>query len=71
MRRPLYRHLWSELSAEKSMIFLAGPRQAGKTTFARMVSSEFANSLYFNWDLSANKRLLVEKPTFFEVKIVK
>ncbi len=48
------------------MIFLAGPRQAGKTTLARMVSSTFSNSIYFNWDLVTNKRLLIEKPTFFQ-----
>ena len=58
--------MWKELSGEKPMIFLAGPRQAGKTTFARMVSAAFSNSVYFNWDLVSNKRLLVEKPTFFE-----
>ena len=66
MKRELYHNIWEELSKEKSMIFLAGPRQAGKTTFARMVNAEFANSVYFNWDLVTNKRLLIEKPTFFE-----
>ena len=66
MKRELYERIWRELSGEKPMVFLAGPRQAGKTTFARMVSSTFANSVYFNWDLVTNKRLLVEKPTFFE-----
>ena len=66
MERKLYYQIWKELSGEKPMIFLAGPRQAGKTTLARMVSSTFSNSVYFNWDLVTNKRLLVEKPTFFE-----
>jgi hypothetical protein len=66
MERKLYQKIWDELSAEKPMIFLAGPRQAGKTTLARMVSSTFSNSIYFNWDLVTNKRLLIEKPTFFQ-----
>lgn len=66
MKRELYHRIWKELSEEKPMVFLAGPRQSGKTTFARMVSSEFTNSVYFNWDLVTNKRLLIEKPTFFE-----
>ena len=66
MKRELYCKIWEELSKEKPMVFLSGPRQAGKTTFARKVSVTFANSTYFNWDLVTNKRLLIEKPTFFE-----
>lgn len=66
MDRSLYQHIWKELSDEKAMIFLAGPRQAGKTTFARQLAAAFSNSVYFNWDLVANKRLLIEKPAFFE-----
>ena len=66
MQRELYYHIWKELSKEKPMIFLAGPRQAGKTTFARMAAASFTNSVYFNWDLVTNKRLLIEKPTFFK-----
>jgi predicted AAA+ superfamily ATPase len=64
--RKLYRGIWDELSKEKAMIFLAGPRQSGKTTLARMISSQFTNQIYFNWDLMTNKKLLVEKPTFFD-----
>lgn len=48
------------------MVFLVGPRQTGKTTLSRMIAATFANQVYFNWDLVTNKRLLVEKPTFFE-----
>jgi uncharacterized protein len=66
MERPLYHHIWSDLSQEKRMIFLAGPRQAGKTTLAKMVSATFRNAAYFNWDLVTSKRLLIEQPTFFE-----
>lgn len=48
------------------MIFLTGPRQSGKTTLACMIAPKFPNSVYFNWDLVTNKRVLIEKPTFFE-----
>lgn len=48
------------------MVFIAGPRQAGKTTFAQMTAENFSNSLYFNWDIFENKRQLIENPYFYE-----
>lgn len=66
MERKLYLDIWENLSKEKPMVFLAGPRQAGKTTFARQLMTSFKNSFYFNWDLTANKRLLTENATFFQ-----
>ncbi|MBN1841740.1 MAG: AAA family ATPase [Deltaproteobacteria bacterium] len=48
------------------MIFLTGPRQAGKTTLAEIISRSFANSLYFNWDIPQNRIRLIENPAFFE-----
>lgn len=49
------------------MVFLSGPRQAGKTTFAkRVASSEFTNRAYFNWDLVTDRKKLIENPLFFE-----
>ncbi len=41
--RPLYRAAWDELSAEKAMVFLAGPRQVGKTTLADWIAESFRN----------------------------
>ncbi|MEW6417261.1 MAG: AAA family ATPase [Nitrospirota bacterium] len=50
-KRHLYLRIWDELSREKNMIFLTGPRQAGKTTLAKMISGSFTNHLYFNWHI--------------------
>ena len=54
------------LSAHKQMVFIAGPRQAGKTTFTQMLAEDFNNSLYFNWDILDEKRKLIENPFFYE-----
>jgi predicted AAA+ superfamily ATPase len=64
--RELYTNIWWELASNKSMILLSGPRQAGKTTLARMIADSYTNSLYFNWDIPQNKTRLIETPTFFE-----
>lgn len=66
MKRDIYHQIWAELIHDKPMVFLAGPRQAGKTTFAQMVSEDFTNHLYFNWDLVTDRKMLLEKPAFFE-----
>lgn len=58
--------MWRALAAEKSMIFLAGPRQCGKTTLAKMIGKGFVNGLYFNWDIATDKKRLVEDPYFFQ-----
>jgi predicted AAA+ superfamily ATPase len=64
--RDLYVSIWRELAAEKSMVFLAGPRQSGKTTLAHIISRSFANTLYFNWDIAEHRTRLIGNPTFFE-----
>jgi predicted AAA+ superfamily ATPase len=64
--RELYTKIWRELASDKSMIFLSGPRQAGKTTLARMIAASYTNSLYFNRDIPQHKTRLIETPTFFE-----
>ena len=51
---------------DKSMVFLAGPRQSGKTTLSKIISQAFANSLYFNWDIADHRTLLLGNPRFFE-----
>lgn len=44
---------------------MAGPRQAGKTTMARMIAESFTNTLYFNWDIPGHRVRLIEDPAFF------
>ena len=64
--RDLYRRVWQELSHEKSMVFLVGPRQVGKTTLSKIIARSFANSLYFNWDIPKDRAALLANPLFFE-----
>ncbi|PXF59400.1 MAG: hypothetical protein C4B58_03555 [Deltaproteobacteria bacterium] len=66
MKRKLYENIWKRLCSYKQMVFIAGPRQAGKTTFTQILAEDFNNSLYFNWDIIDEKRKLVENPSFYE-----
>lgn len=64
--RPNYMAVWKELAADKSMVFISGPRQVGKTTLAKSISQDFANHIYFNWDIPSDRTKLIENPAFFE-----
>jgi len=64
--RDPYLKIWQELAREKSMVFLVGPRQVGKTTLTQIISRSFPNNLYFNWDIPQHKTRLMENPTFFQ-----
>ncbi len=66
IKRALYYDLWKEESGNRQMMFLSGPRQVGKTTFAKELAKSYKNNLYFNWDIISNKKTLIENPTFFE-----
>ena len=71
LEREPYAAVWRELANEKAMVLLAGPRQCGKTTLAHMVSTDYSNTLYFNWDVATDKRRLIEDPYFFQGMIRK
>ena len=47
------------------MIFLAGPRQSGKTTLAKIIAGTFANSRYFNWDIADHRETFFRNKDFF------
>lgn len=66
LHRILYKKIWDELSLEKAMIFLSGPRQCGKTTLTKLISEEYPNRLYFNWDILSHREKLLKNSTFFE-----
>lgn len=48
------------------MIFMSGPRQAGKTTLADFIGRQQGDWVYFNYDRLSDKALLAENPVFFE-----
>jgi predicted AAA+ superfamily ATPase len=54
----------SEALADRKMAFIAGPRQVGKTTFARSLLQDPAIS-YFTWDLETHRRRILHAPAAF------
>lgn len=44
----------------QKMVFVAGPRQVGKTTLARQVSEKFSSSLYLNYDRREDRKKMRE-----------
>jgi len=51
----------------RQMRFIAGPRQAGKTTLARRVlSANRSDHLYFNWDMRETRSAFRKDERFFE-----
>lgn len=50
--------------AERKMAFVAGPRQVGKTTFARGLLENPAGG-YFNWDVDGHRRRILRDPEGF------
>ena len=66
IERPLYVSLWTELAAEKAMVFMVGPRQAGKTTLAQAIAAGQTNRISFNWDVITDRRKLLAEPYAFE-----
>lgn len=43
---------------QKKMVFLAGPRQAGKTTLAKKIASEFSSTAYLNYDRLEDRKIM-------------
>lgn len=65
IERLLYMKIWEELSGEKNMVFLAGPRQSGKTTLGDFIAKKFTNHRYLNWDIADHRTELIGNPAFF------
>lgn len=64
--RSLYTSAWEELAEGKSMVFIAGPRQAGKTTLAHTIARGYANRVYLNWDVISDRVRLLRDPYCFQ-----
>ena len=51
-----------EADLRKKMVFLAGPRQVGKTTLANHILKETPHGLYYNWDNKSDRMKLQKSP---------
>jgi hypothetical protein len=64
--RLLYRSIWKELTREKRMVFMAGPRGVGKTTLGEMIGQAYPNHVYVNCEIPEDRTRLIRHPAFFE-----
>jgi len=64
--RPLYRHIWKELTREKRMVFMAGARRVGKTSLGEMIGQSYPNRVYVNWEIPEDRMRMIRNPAFFE-----
>lgn len=55
---------------KKKMVFLAGPRQVGKTTLAKTILKEISHSLYYNWDRRKDRKELLSTEWDSSLKLV-
>lgn len=62
-----HRHLTRAVQAlcfgHHKIAMVSGPRQCGKTTFAKMMLDERSDGRYFNWDDAGFRRLWVKSPS--------
>ncbi len=55
---------------KKKMVFLAGPRQAGKTTLAKKIASEFKSSIYLTYDHLEDRRIILDEGWLPSVELI-
>lgn len=54
--------LIEHIKNEQQMLFLAGPRQVGKTTISKAVEELGMAFYYLNWDVQEHQLLIVQGP---------
>ncbi|MDF1654978.1 MAG: ATP-binding protein [Coxiellaceae bacterium] len=50
------------LRHDRQMVFLAGPRQVGKTTISKTAADLTSNYVYLNWDYEDDQELILQGP---------
>jgi len=54
----------------KKMVFLAGPRQSGKTTLAKAVAQEFKSAAYLTYDRSEDIKIILDESWLPSVELI-
>ncbi|HPI41916.1 MAG TPA: AAA family ATPase, partial [Pseudobdellovibrionaceae bacterium] len=55
-----YLHKFTIKDLKKKMVAVSGPRQSGKTTFAKAVLKSFSPSEYLSWDNSEDRKRILK-----------
>lgn len=55
---------------KKKMVLLAGPRQAGKTTLAKAIASEYESSVYLNYDRAEDRKIILQESWIPSVELL-
>lgn len=55
---------------QRKMVFLTGPRQAGKTTLARALAQSEPTSQVLNWDVLADRRVILAQSWLPSVRLL-
>ena len=67
LKREVLNYIFDERLVARHMVFLAGPRQVGKTYLARAwLKSTNCTRLYFNWDDMSTRQKYLSDSRFFE-----
>jgi len=59
MERALSSFIQADLG--RKMVFLSGPRQAGKTTLARSLAAAWPDAQILNWDVAEDRRVILRQ----------
>lgn len=62
MKRLYYTLIEDHFAIDRQMVFLAGPRQVGKTTISESIANLTDDWCYFNWDIKEHKVAIAEGP---------
>lgn len=75
MHRFYQQVILNHFAHHEQMLFIAGPRQVGKTTLAKSLSTHFEHFFYFNFDIEEDRllitqgeRAILEKIRFYEIR---
>lgn len=70
----LFRYLQSNIQADlkRKMVFLGGPRQVGKTTFATALlgKDKEKSEAYFNWDVTSSRKKIMAEELPFDAPLI-
>jgi predicted AAA+ superfamily ATPase len=64
--RAIEPHVRKILWDYRKMAFVSGPRQVGKTTFAKRLLASVDGGSYFDWDVATDQKKLGKDPYFYE-----